>query len=121
MGRWASMDRRQMLKACGLAPMALTATAKSSVTAELSAVVIFDGREDISCQFAKAQSCTRVDLVVEQTNDWKTIRAMHSVRQVQGLTRWGEFLMARSFFEERGLRVTSSVIHANGLTLWRMA
>ncbi|KPF91592.1 hypothetical protein IP81_10425 [Novosphingobium sp. AAP83] len=121
MDRWAFMDRRHMLKACGIAPIALASTAKSIAAAELSAVVVFDGREDISRQFAAAQSCARIDLVVEQTNGWQAIRAMHSVAQVQGLTRWGEFLLARSFFEEHGLRVTSNTIRTNGFTLWHMA
>ena len=117
----AFMDRRQMLKACGIAPMALACTTRGSAAAELSEVVIFDGREDISRQFAAAQSCARIDLVAEQANGWKALRAMTSVRQVQGLTRWGEFLTARSFFEDHGLRVASWTMRANGFSLWHMA
>lgn len=84
-------------------------------------MVVFDGREDISRQFAAAQSCPRIDWAVEQTNGWRAIRAMNSVSQVQGLTWWGEFLMVRSFFEEHGLRVTSNTICTNGFMLWQMA
>lgn len=116
----STVSRREALKG-SLAIAAGTMSGQASAVAGADAsLLLFDGRDSLSRHFARRRATLRIDVVAEEANAWRTVRSLESVDQVRGLTRWSEFLTARSFFEERLLRVWVAEMRLNELLYWEM-
>jgi hypothetical protein len=116
----STVSRREALKG-SLAIAAGTMSGQASAIARADAsLLLFDGRDSLSRNFARGRATLRIDVVTEEANAWRTVRSLESVDQVRGLTRWSEFLTARSFFEERLLRVWVAEMRLNELLYWEM-
>jgi hypothetical protein len=118
MPKLPALSRRSVLKASAIAPLVLTGTGARAQGHQGADLVVFDSRDEISRQFAERQSVGLIDVVGEEANAWRTLRTIDTIGNVRGVTRWSEFLMARSFLEERGLRVRSSAVVPGNLILW---
>jgi hypothetical protein len=84
-------------------------------------VVLFDSRRPASLAFARSQPGARlVDLA--DPGSWPALRAARGRATVAGLTRWNDYVFARQWLEERGLRLRAET-HDRGqdLIAWSMA
>ncbi|HWJ71302.1 MAG TPA: twin-arginine translocation signal domain-containing protein [Sphingobium sp.] len=69
-------------------------------------VVIYDSRKPASLAYARSLSgVTRIDLAQEQAANWRSIRALDRQGPVAGVTGWTDYVAARGWLEQRGLRV----------------
>lgn len=119
-GQWPAITRRAALKGSLVAATGLASAKAGAASAAHLQWLVFDGREILCQHFAKGRLGPRVDIADEARNGWRTFRSPGHVAGVIGLTRWGEFLMARSFLEETALRVAAVSVRLNGLVYWEM-
>lgn len=87
-------------------------------------VVIYDSARPASLAFARAQPGTRlVDLAGERSVNWQGVRALRKKGgAVAGLTGWNDYVAARQWLEERGLRVqVEDHDRKHDLIAWTMA
>jgi TAT (twin-arginine translocation) pathway signal sequence len=100
------VSRRSMLKAGAAASAAVTLPAfAASPTPEL---IIFDSRIPESRAFARTATGTMIDMADVEATQWAELRQdLAGKRRVIGLTGWTDWVIARGFLEERGLRLTS--------------
>jgi hypothetical protein len=116
--------RRQVLVGAGLG----AATIATRVGAEASAkTLIFDSRFPESVAFARRNvGVSSIDVAVADDELWASFRSIGKGR-VSGLTGWSDWVIARGFLEERGLRlvaeeaVDAPVSGAAHLFRWTMA
>jgi hypothetical protein len=100
------VSRRSMLKAGAAASAAITLPAFAA--SNVSTLILFDSRIPESRDFARTASGAMIDLADIETTQWTALRANFSgKRRVVGLTGWTDWVIARGFLEERGLRLTS--------------
>jgi hypothetical protein len=100
------ISRRSMLKAGAAASAAITLPAFAAKN--VSTLILFDSRIPESRAFARAASGAMVDLADVETSQWTALRADFAGKyRVVGLTGWTDWVTARGFLEERGLRLTS--------------
>ncbi len=94
------IGRRALLKA-GAAGIA--ASASAPVVSRQYSLIVFDSRLPPSRAFARNAPAS-IDIAREDANFWRSLRDART-RPVSGLTGWSDFVTARGFLEERGLRV----------------
>jgi hypothetical protein len=84
-------------------------------------LVVYDSRKPASLAFARTQPGKRqVDLA--SAASWSVIRTAQRKAPVAGLTSWNDYVSARQWLEERGLRVASeNHDRAHDLIAWTMA
>jgi hypothetical protein len=100
------VSRRSMLKAGAAASAAITLPAFAAKS--VSTLILFDSRIPESRAFARTASGAMIDLADIDTTQWAEFRANFAgTRRVVGLTGWTDWVTARGFLEERGLRLTS--------------
>lgn len=119
-----SVSRRELLGgAAVLGAASALAMHKLAPRAKQPSIVVYDSRKPASLAFARGKPGLRqIDLVSEQRNNWRSIRALDRQGVVAGLTGWNDFVSARQWLEERGLRVASEMCDTRtGLIAWTMA
>ena len=100
------ISRRSMLKAGAAASAAITLPAFAAKN--VSTLILFDSRIPEFRDFARAASGAMIDLADIETSQWTALRADFAGKhRVVGLTGWTDWVTARGFLEERGLRLTS--------------
>lgn len=100
------VSRRSMLKAGAAASAAITVPAFAA--ARVSTLILFDSRIPESRAFARTVSGVMIDLADIETAQWAKLRADFAGKhRALGLTGWTDWVTARGFLEERGLRLTS--------------
>jgi hypothetical protein len=103
------VSRRSMLKAGAIATAAVSIPAFAADN--YSSLVMFDSRIPESRAFAKqvgGAGATVIDLANIESTQWAALRADFAGKhRVAGLTGWTDWVTARGFLEERGLRFTS--------------
>ncbi|MGX7895990.1 hypothetical protein [Tsuneonella sp. HG222] len=115
------ISRRGVLKGSVLVASGILSADALAKGSDGPQLVVFDGRDHLSRQFARARLGPSIDIVADEASGWRAMRSLNGAGRIVGLTRWGEFLMARSFLEEGSLRVTASSVHSNGLVYWEMS
>lgn len=85
--------------------------------------VIYDSRKPASLAYAQAQPrATRIDLAREQADNWRAVRALDRQGPVAGVTSWTDYVAARGWLEQRGLRVAAETHdRQHDLIRWTMA
>jgi hypothetical protein len=103
------VSRRSMLKA-GAAATA-TVSLPAFAATRFATLVLFDSRIPESRAFARTAGnvgTAMIDLAEVEATQWAELRAdLAGKRRVIGLTGWTDWVIARGFLEERGLRLTS--------------
>jgi hypothetical protein len=103
------VSRRSVLKAGAAASASISLHAFAANN--FSTLVLFDSRIPESCTFARAANNSygaMIDLADIETTQWISLRASFAGKHsVVGLTGWTDWVIARGFLEERGLRLTS--------------
>ncbi len=100
------VSRRSMLKAGAAASAAITLPAFAA--SQVSTLILFDSRIPESRDYARTVSGVMIDLAEVETTKWAELRADFAGKhRVVGLTGWSDWVVARGFLEERGLRLTS--------------
>ena len=86
-------------------------------------VVIYDSRRPASLASVHARSdAVRIDLAREQVENWRAVRALGREGPVAGVTGWTDYVAARGWLEQRGLRVTAEAHDRQAdLIRWTMA
>lgn len=86
-------------------------------------LLVLDSARPASLALAAAHpGVRRVDLAAERTANWRGIRAIGRGGAVAGLTGWNDYVAARQWLEERGLRVRAERHdRAGDLIAWTMA
>lgn len=84
-------------------------------------LILYDSRRPASLAFARGQPGTR-QLNLANAANWSAIRTAERKGPVSGLTSWNDYVSARQWLEERGLRVASeSHDRRHDLIAWTMA
>lgn len=86
--------------------------------------VIYDSRKPASLAYAQAQGggVAGIDLVQERAANWRGVRALGREGPVAGVTGWTDYVAARGWLEQRGLRVTAQAHdRRSDLIRWTMA
>lgn len=100
------VSRRSVLKTGVAASAAITLPTFAACNA--STLILFDSRIPESRAFARTTNGMMIDLADIETTKWTALRADFAGKhRVVGLTGWTDFVTARGFLEERGLRLTS--------------
>jgi hypothetical protein len=103
------VSRRSVLKAgaAATATISLPAFAASNT----DTLILFDSRVPESRAFAKQignAMVAMIDIVEVEKTQWSALRMDFAGKHhVIGLTGWTDWVIARGFLEERGLRLTS--------------
>jgi hypothetical protein len=113
-----SIDRRSLLKSSAVVS-GIVAVPAAARAFKAPALIVFDSREPKSRAFADGKPGPRIDVAHEDSQMWRSLRSV-SKRQIEGLTIWSDWVLARGFLEERGLRVQQEV-KMGGLFHWTMA
>lgn len=100
------VSRRSMLKAGAAVSAAISLP--TFAASKVSTLILFDSRILESRAFARTESGFMIDLADIETSQWTALRADFAGKhRVVGLTGWTDWVTARGFLEERGLRLTS--------------
>jgi hypothetical protein len=103
------VSRRSILKA-GAAATA-TVSLPAFAATRFATLVLFDSRIPESRAFARTAGnvgTAMIDLADIEKTQWAELRTdLSGKRRVIGLTGWTDWVVARGFLEERGLRLTS--------------
>ena len=84
-------------------------------------LVIYDSRKPASLAFARGHAGKR-QLDLAQAANWSAIRTADRKAPVAGLTSWNDYVSARQWLEEKGLRVaTEDHDRKHDLIAWTMA
>jgi hypothetical protein len=72
-------------------------------------IAVYDSRIPESRVFAKTPgSAVMIDIAGEEAHNWAGLRqTISGTRHIKGLTGWSDWVTARGFLEERGLRLVS--------------
>ncbi len=119
-----NVSRREMLGGAALLGAAgALGVHKLSPRAKKPSLVVFDSRKPASLAFARTQpGVKQIDLASEQTNNWRAIRSLKKQGPVAGLTSWNDYVSARQWLEERGMRVSVETHdRTHDLIGWTMA
>jgi len=86
-------------------------------------IIVYDSRKPASLAFAQDRPARhRIDLAREQGENWRAIRRLDRSHAVGGLTGWNDYVAARQWLEERGLRVVEQAHdRRHDLIAWTMA
>jgi len=118
-----SVSRRQVLGGAALigAAGAIGVHRMAGQGRKAPVLVVYDSRKPASLAFARTQPGRR-QLDLASAANWSAIRAVERKGPVAGLTSWNDYVSARQWLEERGLRVASeSHDRAHDLIAWTMA
>ncbi len=103
------VSRRTILKGGAAASAALSMPALSAEPARI--LITCDSRIPESRAFAarhRRESSDIIDLANSDAHQWSDLRkAISGKRHIVGLTGWTDWVIARGFMEERGLRLSS--------------
>jgi len=119
----SAVSRRQVLGGVALAGAAgAFATHRFGGAGKQPHVIVFDSQKPASRAFAHDQGGTRrIDLALERGRNWSGVRAVRKQGPVAGLTSWNDYVAARGWLEERGLRLASERRDpAHDLIAWTM-
>jgi len=122
-----TVSRREMLGGAALLGAAgafgLHRMAGQGTTIPAPRFVIYDSRKPASLAYAQAQGgVVRIDLAQEQAANWRSIRALDGQSPVAGVTGWTDYVAARGWLEQRGLRVAVQAHdRRHDLIRWTMA
>lgn len=84
-------------------------------------LVLYDSRRPASLAFARTRSGVR-QLDLAHSASWSAIRTAERRGSVAGLTSWNDYVSARQWLEDKGLRVTAEDRdRAHDLIAWTMA
>ena len=85
-------------------------------------IIVFDSRKPASLAFAQARPVARRIDLAKADASWRAIRGLKDRGAVAGLTGWNDYVFARQWLEERGLRVVEqSHDRWRELIAWTMA
>lgn len=119
-----SVSRREMLGgAAVLGAAGALGIHKLSPRAKRPSLVIYDSRKPASVAYARSHAGLRqIDLARERQDNWSAIRSLKRKDVVAGLTGWNDYVSARQWLEERGLRVAEEAHDRQyDLIAWTMA
>lgn len=121
----SGVSRRQLLGAAAVVGVAgaIGARRLAGRRTVRPTLVVFDSRKSASAAFARAhQGIRAVDLAGGQGASWDAIRRAGRKGTVAGLTGWNDYVSARQWLEERGLRVRAEDHdRRHDLIAWTMA
>ncbi|MBT2187014.1 twin-arginine translocation signal domain-containing protein [Sphingobium nicotianae] len=102
-----SVSRRQVLGgAAVLGAAGAIGVQRMTGPGKVAHVVLFDSRKPASLAFARTRAGKR-QLDLAHTANWSAIRTIDRKGAVAGMTSWNDYVSARQWLEERGLRVQS--------------
>jgi hypothetical protein len=119
-----SVSRRALLGGAALVAAAgAVGIGRMTGRAQRPQVVLYDSRKPASLAFAHRHKGARLlDLASEQSRNWSGVRALRREGAIAGLTGWNDYVAARQWLEERGLRVQAQDHdRAHDLIAWTMA
>jgi hypothetical protein len=112
---FSQLSRRGLLKLGGtmalLSSWTVNATTSAALVAGIEPIpansVKFLWFFDPEVGSSTIPKCTTQALNVkdERASEWRCLRASKSVDHAAGITRWSDFLIVRSYLEERGMRL----------------
>ncbi len=117
-----SVSRRQVLGgAAVLGAAGAIGVHKMAGRGKAPVLIVYDSRKPASLAFARTQPGKRqIDLA--SAASWSALRTVERKGAIGGLTSWNDYVSARQWLEERGLRVASeSHDRAHDLIAWTMA
>ena len=121
----SGFSRREMLGAAAIvgAAGAIGVHRLRPAGARAPQIIVYDSRRPASLAFAQARpDLRRIDLAREQGENWRAVRALDRTGVVGGLTGWNDYVSARQWLEDRGLRVVEqSHDRRRDLIAWTMA
>jgi len=120
----SAVSRRQVLGGVALAGAVGALGVRQFVGPEkVPRIVIYDSRKPTSRAFAHGFAGVRqIDLAGEHGRNWSNVRAIRRDGPVAGMTSWNVYVAARSWLEERGLRLRSEQRDpTHDLIAWAMA
>jgi len=83
-------------------------------------LIVYDSRKPASLAFARARSGRR-QLDLASAASWSSLRAVDRKGAIAGLTGWNDYVAARQWLEDRGLRLQSERHdRAHDLIEWTM-
>lgn len=105
-----SVSRRAILK--GAATLSAAASLPAFAARRLTKIVIFDSRLAESLSFAKGVNAAKlIDIAAEDARNWAALRGdLTDAHNIQGLTGWSDWVLARGLLEERGFRLVSETL-----------
>jgi hypothetical protein len=118
-----SVSRRQILSGAAVlgAAGAVGLHKMAGQRAKTPQLVVFDSRQPASLAFARGHAGKR-QLDLAMAANWTAIRTVDRKVPVSGLTSWNDYVFARQWLEERGLRVASEDHdRRHDLIAWTMA
>jgi hypothetical protein len=118
-----SVSRRQVLGGAAVLGVACTMgvhhMAKQGSKTPL--LIVYDSRKPASLAFARTQASKR-GLDIAHAASWTDIRTAGRKAPIAGLTSWNDYVFARQWLEERGLRVqVEKRDRSHDLIEWMMA
>jgi hypothetical protein len=100
-----TVSRRTLIK--GSAALGAIAALPVAAQKPAKSLVIFDSRIPESLAFAQ-NAAAKIDVAALDASLWAALRGdLEGASAVSGLTGWTDWIVARGFLEERGLRLTS--------------
>lgn len=122
-----SLSRREILGGAALlgaaGTLGLHRMAGQGAGAPAPRVVIYDSRKPASLAFMRTQpGAAGIDLAREQAENWRSVRALGRDGPVAGVTGWTDYVAARGWLEQRGLRIAAEAHdRRTDLIRWTMA
>ncbi|MCW2412193.1 MULTISPECIES: twin-arginine translocation signal domain-containing protein [unclassified Sphingobium] len=124
----SGVSRRQLLGGAAVAGAVGLFGARAVAGPEKAArIVVYDSRRAASRSFAgQFFGLQQIDLAGEHSRNWAGVRAIRRSGAmsgpVAGLTGWNDYVAARTWLEDRGLRLRSERRDAtHELIAWTMA
>ena len=117
-----SVSRRQILgDAAALGAAGAIGVHRMTGRGKAPALIVYDSRQPASLAFARTRSGKR-QLDLASAGTWSALRTLDRKGAVAGLTSWNDYVSARQWLEERGLRLQSqSHDRTHDLIEWTMA
>jgi len=118
-----SVSRRQILGGAAVlgAAGAIGVHRMAGKGGKTPVLILYDSRKPASLAFARARSGKR-QLDLASAASWSALPGIERKGPVAGLTSWNDYVSARQWLEEKGLRVAAEQRdRAHDLIAWTMA
>ena len=117
-----SVSRRQLLGGAALLGAAgAIGVHRTAGRGKAAQLIVYDSRKPASLAFARTRSGKR-QLDLASAESWSALRTTERKGAVAGLTGWNDYVSARQWLEERGLRLTAERHdRTHDLIEWTMA